>query len=1420
MSEQQIIKFNKGVASDLAPSAMQPGMWAFPAENIRIINLDGKGFVITSMESNLWEVSLRGEYNTYSENVVCVGAEAYKGVIYLAMYDPDTGNSSIATYPSPLAITNIYRDDNQVGSPLIVTIDPTKEGFKKTVNPLVNVKRERGDVIPFMSKKMGLTPEKMVRFLFKESYDQTVDLYLCDDINPVRVINTGISIEGKYMDRHYYVWTDIDEKIQEGFLNILPSNSQPPEPEFKGLGAFGKLKPGMYYLFFRFVTKDFARTQFFRPLGPVAILAGKTPTLTCGSAEYDINGEQYMTEKSIQFTLGENSEYSYFEVAVVRYSENKNGSLFRDVYIVNQLFPFGGTATIYGDEDQATFSSSQIVYSSDIEIVSSAFTEIDSRLILGNVQKMLPDQKPLIDFAKEIQASYQAKDFGTDTQELKTGYRNKFRYQAAEDVMEEVDYFPREIYPFGVMYLLKDNTLSEVYPCTGMMENGVGASNVKGLYMFPGMPKLNYSLKAKMIMPSVIPSELKDNVLGFYIVRGKRIENLRANGILFPTMRGTIYSGAAQLQTGTPFVPMDKVKGGHYVSTFYKYFGESIQPDEGYCVPLYGKVFDYTKDPTSKKQHAGIVASGFPMGYYDRRVSDDKYYLYMDKPREGHAHSASQNNYVCQGDYNFPGIYEGINYGMFHKHKFGLYSWDYILSDDLLGEDETFSLELVSCYKDSQYEKHRSTPQYEYVSMNDDVPFTEAPEGFFTEVIANNINNGVSRGLNKFASFFKDAQTKAGTETEGFIEVSPWDTYNGNLGYIGGKPLTLATDFFTRSYQSPRYIGIIDIYSNYDQVDLLNHLCPTQRINDFKYTNVTLRSSRPDVSFYNSQVAAYTVKSNQYFIVSKFIRLDESFPETIVCSKGDCFTGPGWMRQAGWFDQDKNTGEVPNHIASCPGCDAESQNYYEWGKVIGFRSRSTISPMHRNPIRTKSYGDEGQEIITEYSFYPRIIGSNITIDDWVTGVNDSAQYESFRINPGYMKTLPEVPALGYDSQLPTKSYRFPTRLRFTDKAIRGSFRDGWRIMGVTNYIDLDPKDGQITSLHNVLGNLVAIQEKAIRIVPYGAKELNMNNDTAKIVLGQSDYYLDPHTKPIADFGCQHRFGTVNAGGGLFGFDFERAIAWGFSGEAKDLGKGSLNETRINEVVGLYKLKLDTRLMPDQPILGNGIVAAYDQAMSEVYFSMMYLKISGAATDDGVPTAKTEELRHAFVFNAKTGMMIGETSAVSPVMISNDKNFYLVQPDFKANDVYYNGLPIVVKPALYKADIAGTYLSFFGEQNTMKVSFIINGLTSEKDITTFEKIYESLILLSNHVSPKKIIYQTEYQTISKLFVIDGDRFWEYPEYTENKWIISCPVSNQTESDAYSNFSELRGRWLKITIEYEGNSPLVIDEAVSLFTPLNF
>lgn len=1415
MSEQQVIKFNKGVASDLAPSAMQPGMWAFPSENIRIINLDGKGFVITPMESNAWEVSLRGEYNVYSENVICVGAEAYKGIVYMAMYDPDTGNSSIATYPSPMAITDIYRDPGQVGSPWVANIDPSKEGFKKTVNPLINTMKENFSKLPFLSQKMNFSPEKMVGFRFKESYDQTVDMYLYDDLNPVRVLNSGVTIEGKFVERYYLIHYNIDEKVQDGFFNIVPSMSEPPEPVFKGLGAFGKLRPGMYYLFFRYVTKDFARTQFFRPLGPIVILAGQTPHMTCGAAEYDVNMELFTTEKSIQFSLGSSTEYSYFEVAVVRYSENKNGSLLRDVYVINELFPFStGTTVIYGYEDQATFSSAQIVYSSEIETVAAALTEIDSRLILGNVQKALPDHQPLIDFALDIKASYQAVSIGSDAEEFQLKYNGRFRYQTAENVLEEVDYFPREIYPFGIMYLLKDNTLSEVYPVKGDMEDGLGLPNDKGLYMFPGFSKLDYTVKAKLFMPNSIPTELKDSVLGFYIVRGKRIENMRANGILFPTMRGTIYYGADHLQDGGSFTPMDKVGSGHYVNVFYKYFGETIQPTEAYCIPHYAKVYNYDGDPGKKSDHTGINPSGYPMARYDYQDEDNKKYNYADKPFE---YLANDHVFVCQGDYNFPGVWNGVNYGMFHKHKFALYSWDYMLSDDLLGEDQTFSLELVSYYKDDQLASIESRPWGSYIVMNDEEPYTSDPEGFFVDVITNNVNNGVSRGLGDFASFFKDAQMKAGTETEGYIEVNPWDNYNGNLGWSGEKPITKSADFFTRSFQSPRYIGITDVYTIYDQVDLLNRVCPTQRINDYRYTNVTLRSVKPDANFYNAQVDAYTVKSNQYFIISEFIKLDESFPSAVVCSKGDCFTGPGWMRQANWFDQDENVGESPKH----QGTDlANKPIYYEWGRVVGFRSRSTMCPMHRNPIRSKSYGEEGQEIVTEYSFYPRILGSNITIKDWVSEVNDSAQYESFRINPGYTKTTPEVAALGYDSQLPTKSYRYPTRLRFTDKAVRGSFRDGWRIIGVPNYIDLDPQDGQITSLHNILGNLVAVQERAIRIVPYGQKELNMNNDMAKIVLGQSDYYLDPRTKPVADFGCQHRFGAVNTGSSLFGMDFARAIAWGFMGEAKDLGKNSFNETRINEIVGQYKYKLDTQLMPDKPVMGNGVVAAYNHAMSEVYFSMMYFRITGEVPDSGQPTVTVDRLTHTLVFNSKTGMMIGETSAASPVMVSNDKILYLVQPYFQTDGISYNGNPVALKPALYKADITGQYLMFFGEQNTMKVSFFINGLTSERDITTFEKIYESLILLSTHVSPKRIIYQTEFQTISKLFVTEGDRFWEFPEYTENKWIIPCPVSTQAESDAYQNFSELRGRWLKVTIEYEGTTPLVIDEAISLFTPLNF
>ena len=1412
MANIQRTSFTKGVVSDLSPSKVQPGQWVFPSENIRIINLDGKGFSVTPINSNEQVASCQGEFNTFSEDVICLGGTAYKGVIYLALFDPRTGESSLATYPSPRAITDIHRDETQTGSPLVATIDNSQKGYKNTLNPIVNTIRENSNIAPFTSQKMNFSPENMVQILCKESYDQSLDLYLCDDRNPVRVINSAFSVTGDWLDRYYNVLSSIDEKVDSGFFNIVPSLNTPPTVRFVEINNYGALPPGTYYLFVRYVTQDYARTQFYAPMGPVTILEGNSGTRVCGSSGFDYNGENVNTNKAIVFNVEQDTEYNYFEIAVVRYTEDKDGVLFRDVYIVDKLYSMtNNNVVLYGSEEKATFTKEEIVYSVEIETIARSLTTVDKRLLLGHTRKNMANESVILEWCQKISVSGKKQSITENIDEVNPSITDYRRYQRAEEVLNEMGYFPKEIYPFGIVLLTKDNTLSRVYPISGSMMNQ-GEANNNGLFMFPGCGSLKQYLMAMFTITELPPQELLDSAIGFYFVRGERINNLVANGILFPTMRGNVYLNNSDVTNPSPddcwnafppqFVPLDKLGNGKDPVYYYKYFGNTIRPEDAYSVPMYAKVYNYELFPGWNCQK-GYSRLGFPVGLKDNRA--DEIFSYFD----------TQNGagYHCQGDFDYPPSWtdpktqKSQDYGMFDKHRFALFAWDYMINQEKVNEEGDLDLEMCSTYEDSHALNIDSKPNHGYVKFDHG---EEYPESYRT-IRCVNVETNIPRGYMHFASILKDGLRNNGTGFEGYCEISPGDLYPHTTGWVGGTPIKFKTTWYSRSYNCPRYIGILDNIDNPENTPVLDVLSPMHHINEFKYSNVTLRQSRPNVAFFRQSNMGFQINGHPYYIISDFIPLANLSLVPFVIGHGDAFTTSGFFRYAGWFDQDTNNGDEPKN-------KDDDGIYYEWGELVGFRSRSTVCPYHRNPVKSLVKDENGNDVVRTYSFYPRLLGDNIPVKDWLTHVVEDYYYESMRVNPGYSYTSPEVNVLGYDDKAVTEIYRRPTRLRVTDRSVPGSYRDGWRRMGSANYVDLDPRDGDITSVHNLVGNLVVVQERGTVQVPYGPRELSVDNTVSKVILSQSDYILDANTKPIANFGSQHRFGAKCTDAGLFGMDFDQEIIWFMGSQMQDIGKESLNETEIHaRCQGIRELLGNARL-EDKPVLGNGVVVGYNPGLSEIYFNVMMEKIvSGGGNADSMMNLAGKQF--GFIYNTKSRQLTGTSTMISPVMFDNDKKLFMVKPDFSAEVPLHNGLPITVKPGIYLSEKADSYLQFFDKQHTMSISFVVNGLTAETDLTTFEKIYEALILFSNHVAPKKITYKTKYQEISKLFDTSSEDFWELPEYQEDKWLIPSPICTQADSVEYQNFSELRGPHLLVTIEYEGSDLLVIDGIISKFSPLN-
>jgi len=241
MKKAQLNIFTKGIVSDLDTMHIGPDQWVFPTTNYRVMNKKGQGLIMTTLPSNSVEPSQiypEGAEFLISDGFIALGAAEYKGIAYIVSHNPQTSESEVGVFPS---------------------YDNTTGGFVRAYSPLLNYTTHPLNY--FRTPKFKYSLERMVDVFTKESYDTSVDIYLCDGENLNKVINSGFRADGTSNGRTY------TQGDFHSVLNQIASTDKVMKAELMGIENGGVVKYGNYYHYFRLVTEDFTRTPFVGSMG-------------------------------------------------------------------------------------------------------------------------------------------------------------------------------------------------------------------------------------------------------------------------------------------------------------------------------------------------------------------------------------------------------------------------------------------------------------------------------------------------------------------------------------------------------------------------------------------------------------------------------------------------------------------------------------------------------------------------------------------------------------------------------------------------------------------------------------------------------------------------------------------------------------------------------------------------------------------------------------------------------------------------------------------------------------------------------------------------------------------------------------------------------------------------------------------------
>jgi hypothetical protein len=1369
--------FTEKIISDLDSGDVKNSQWVFPTIGFRFFNKDGKGLIASQVPSNDPVYDLPQDF-------VIVGAWEHDGVAYLFLHNELTGQGQVGTFPSPML---------------------TQPGYTNTYRPLQNFFDAAGVLGDFTTTRFNFDTHHQVWPLGKESFDESVDVYFVDNKNPDRVINNGFKRDG----------TDNGRRIKDGYfdgvLNLAPTTTKELLINSASVGSGGRLQPGNYFIYARYLVEDYSATPFVKEVGPISISQGDILSLHEGLQEEDWGTSVKNTiDKFIKIDFqGLDASFAFLQVAVVRYSATtENGPAQPDTYLVNKYYPINGTdlvVIIDGTEPKATLTYDEILAAALEYNICKTHTQVHDRHLRGNLKKSISNlyRDDLIAFAKDIIIGEKNETadwlLNIPQNELTTdGPVNA--YSDYLNVKDRVGYFKGEIYPFGIVAKYTDGTVSEWFPCTGNLSKYITSGFLeKGLYRFnqwADMPLVNGKpsqaiLSAVTFNTSAAYANYKahpmwKSIVGFYFVRGDRMDNFLYQGLI---TQG--YHSAAVEFLNSDTVQNFVTRAGSFMQPYHDDpNGESQtsvwQPEDAAIMPL---VRGYLPMAT-EVNHDGMA--GF-YGYLANLgiVTFSPYY----------GGSTDGNCYNCYELWAFPQrVFRHFNtIGATFVDRDGYYQSTKIednkhgvFSPDLLFDPNPEIPSSVSVSPIFKFFNNKASGDSNAMRHNLDVLFAKYPytgSGKVNGNIVLDLAPGQNPDIDVLSNMAKDTYHPAlGTfvdNNSGKGEMNFCYYMESEKGFAMQN-----SGAFNRNYGSSRYIGLLDsnsemkyLYGGEDFeamsiVNVLKNALTTQTLRDWNDN--------------------FNIGTTTASIISGLFRIEEigdlQNGTAGPIYLGDCFLQKTWFRSHRWLNIDHPV-HVTNPIGQSGngfGIDAKDSGgcWFQHAMFIGIITESRFNAGMRNDV----VGLDSEDKKITYTFFPRCKSFSGNIWDFIIIEPGNFQNEATQINAGYNKILSDRKYIGFEVTEPKHELIKPNRVDASDKHIAGAFIDGYRSIQAGTFQDYALEDGYIIFIGRNENYPFIVQENGINQIYVELQATQQLDTGSDAILGSSLTYFSDKSRKVAGFGSQHQSSIIYGYTGVFGVDSLKRIFWmlrteqttggSFYLKASDLSSEMFISGEIDKIFNLFStLSNKTAFLTDDPLNGSGIVGFADPDNKEV--GMTFL----------LPTPQGFIWR-TLIFNEKMGFA-GYYPFFAALYFNTQKDL------FGANHYLDDSYNFKQGSRVFKFNSPLSYGNFFGEQTEACLSFIVNGIGDkpEDNMRQAMKIFNSIGIESKRELFEKIVFETQYQ--SSIFDFGTGKFWLKPEYKEHKWCVPIKVQTSNSQDAFRSGSEMAGMWMKITLYFKGS-----------------
>lgn len=1018
---------------------------------------------------------------------------------------------------------------------------------------------EAGSIVDLDTPLLNFDLEHPVTMDIQPSYDGTVNVIFNDNKNVPRLINSRFSttelntyeLVDRVGDNDTNIYDqdsfDLDSSLYKRINSI-------PTVKFIGVNSSGQLKVGNYNFYFKYSDADGNETDFVADSGVVAIFKGND----CDPFSIDGGISDENAFKAVSFQLN-NIDYSYNYITVY-YTRNTGDSYqtrstkaykINDKYIVKHQIC---TINVTGLEDSTEIPISEI--NNQFFQVNKAKTsaQCQNRLFLGNVAKPDTPYKDLTDISLRMLPILNSVDSKNTIGQVEYNYVddssliNSYEYYNTKNIYYNVGYWDNEIYRLGVVYIMSDNSLSEVF-------NIRGGNNIKNI--------TDYTINNSEINPEALYNDNGDRQ---YITidedtncihGGKPLENSKGVVRFMKNTDNSEYINYIQVLVPTVILKYLKdtydIKGLFFVrqkrnpTLLAQAFTMSYDA-EAQCPAIYCRDTNYIEsfltqrpvETTNKKGIAATINSYLEPKQAGKLVQDyDKHLCILKNTKSnGDVITAICPEFMInQSRYN--ALFTGTDYVIESVSKYGGLEW----------QDNNHRMYNAIGGKTINY-KGRA----KIISVTDDTPSVAIDNTIFRSKL------GDAEEAYQFR--YIEANNRSKSDAYNLVRgiYSPYlgivsrgnISYNSIINiYIPGYSESQMTNYF-----AIRYDDNTAYYSIGDRIDI------NTAIHDWKYLDS------------NKSYQYTTLARGDCYLCTFTHRLNRNFADSSNPYNDEILDEDTWKN-----NYDANNSEKLQKI------NRGDVNAVQLGSWITFKLRSSTNLSIRSI-------DESN--INEKGIFGRPRAWYPYQQDLISGNNKIP--ESYLYNDGLRSTLNEkyyfnVPEVPYIKNI------YQNRIIYSDISINDAYRNGYRIFKSTNYVDYTKEYGSIIKLVPMGSSLICVFEHGVVLLPVNERIQTGEGDGGAIFINTKNVLPENPQIVLSDMiGSQWAESVVKTPYAVYGVDTVAKKIWRTDGKNLE----TISDFKVNKFL-VDNLSLSER--ETTPIIGiRNVKTHYNANKNDVMFT--------------------------------------------------------------------------------------------------------------------------------------------------------------------------------------------------------------------------